>query len=118
MENTQQTLEMANEITGMLGAALVDFESGMTLGVVGTGIDLEIACAGNMEVMRAKTRVMTQLGIKGGIEDILITLESQYHLLRPVGPMLFLYLALQRKNANLAMARRQLGNIAAELHVD
>lgn len=118
MDNTKKTLDKTSDITGMLGAALVDFESGMSLGTIGTGIDLEVACAGNMEVMRAKHRVMKELGIKGGIEDILITLESQYHIIRPVGAALFLYLALSRKDGNLAMARRKLANVAEELQLD
>ena len=117
MDNTKQSLNSISEIQGMLGAALVDYESGMTLGTIGSGIDLEIASAGNMEVMRAKQRVMKELGIQGSIEDILITLESQYHIIRPVGGALFLYLAVTRKDGNLAMARRKLANIASELSV-
>ena len=118
MDNTQQSLNSISEINGMLGAALVDYESGMTLGTVGTGIDLEVASAGNMEVMRAKQRVMRELGIRGGIEDILITLENQYHLLRPVGATLFLYVAISRKDGNLAMARRKLADAAKGLDIN
>ena len=115
--NTKQSLEQIGQIQGALGASLVDFESGMTLGTVGAGLDLEIASAGNMEVMRAKRRVMKELGISGGIEDILITLETQYHIIRPVGDAMFLYLALRRSDGNLAMARRKLAGIASELEV-
>lgn len=117
MDNTTQILQKINDMAGSLGVSLVDYESGMTLGTIGSGINLEIASAGNMEVMRAKKRVMTELGIKGGIEDILITLETQYHIIRPVGTALFLYLALQRKDANLAMARRKLASLAEELDI-
>jgi len=117
MDNTTLTLQKINDISGALGTALVDYESGMTLGTYGTGIDLEIAAAGNMEVMRAKQRVMKELGIEGGIEDMLITLQDQYHIIRPLGTALFLYLALSRKDANLAMARRKLANFASELDV-
>lgn len=117
MDNIKESLEMTNEITGTLGVALVDYASGMTLGTLGSGINLEVAAAGNMDVMRAKQRVMDQLGIDGGIEDILITLEKQYHLLRPVGESMFLYLALDRKLANLAMARMQLANIGSSVRI-
>ena len=118
MMNVQQSLNNLFDINGSLGAALVDYESGMTLGTVGAGIDLEVAAAGNMEVMRAKQRVMRELGIRGGIEDILITLDDQYHLIRPVGEALFFYLALGRKDSNLAMARRKLSNVAGDLRVN
>ncbi|MCH9682223.1 MAG: hypothetical protein K0V04_12365 [Deltaproteobacteria bacterium] len=102
---------------GALGVALVDYESGMCLGTKGTGIDLEIAAAGNMEVVKAKMKVMNDLGIDGGIEDILITLGGQYHIIHPVGSSMFLYLAIDRKQGNLAMARRKLGSVAEELNV-
>ena len=98
MQNVQETLKkLESDIAGCLGAALVDHDSGMALGTVGSGLNLDVAAAGNTEVVRAKLRVMDQLGLDGGIEDILITLTSQLHLIRPVGNKLFLYLAIDRK---------------------
>ncbi|MCA9702120.1 MAG: hypothetical protein KC431_31655 [Myxococcales bacterium] len=115
MDNIKESLQKSDDILGTLGIALVDYGSGMTLGMHGSGINLEVAAAGNMEVMRAKRRVMHDLKISGGIEDILITLDSQFHILRPVGESNFLYLALDRKRANLALARHKLAAIASEL---
>ncbi len=118
MSNVNETLNtLFNEVTGSLGAALVDHESGMALGTVGNGINLEVAAAGNMEVVRAKMRVMEALEIDGGIEDMLITLKDQYHIIRPVGDTLFLYLAFDRKTGNLAMARHKMSAAANNLQV-
>lgn len=118
MANISRSLTLLRQdIDGCLGAALVDHESGMALGTVGTGINLELAAAGNMEVVRAKLRVMRALGLKENIEDILVTLQSQYHIIRPVGSSLFLYLAFSRKRGNLALARHKLAAIARELEV-
>jgi len=52
---------------------------------------------------------MDQLGIGGGIDDILITLDTQYHLVRPLPNLgsLFLYVAIDRKRGNLGMARHK-----------
>lgn len=118
MANVNNSLKtLMNDVTGSLGAALVDHESGMALGTEGNGLNLEVACAGNMEVVRAKMRVMEALGIDGGIEDILITLETQYHIIRPVGSSLFMYLAFDRKTGNLAMARHKMASVANDLKV-
>ncbi|MFI6846704.1 hypothetical protein OG535_33830 [Kitasatospora sp. NBC_00085] len=110
-------------IEGALGAALVDYNSGMALATLDGpgGLDLNVAAAGNTDVVRAKMRTMDMLGLQDGIEDILITLSSQYHLIRPLtgrsGKGLFLYLALDKSRANLAMARHQLTKIEADLEV-
>ncbi|MEU8923313.1 hypothetical protein AB0D10_20635 [Kitasatospora sp. NPDC048545] len=110
-------------IEGAIGAALVDYNSGMALATLDGpgGFDLNVAAAGNTDVVRAKMRTMDMLGLADGIEDILITLSSQYHLIRPLtgrtGKGLFLYLALDKGRANLAMARHQLSKVEADLEV-
>ncbi|MEF9901981.1 hypothetical protein ACFYQA_37780 [Streptomyces sp. NPDC005774] len=115
--------EAMTSIEGSVAAALVDYTSGMALGTLGGGkdLDLTVAAAGNTDVIRAKVRTMEMLGLKDDIEDVLITLSSQYHLLRLIrgrgGNGLFLYLILDKGRANLAMARHQLRRIEAELEL-
>ncbi|MFE5909043.1 hypothetical protein ACFQ6B_08140 [Streptomyces wedmorensis] len=115
--------EAMASIEGSVGAALVDYTSGMALGTLGGGkdLDLAVAAAGNTDVIRAKVRAIELLGLNEEIEDVLITLGSQYHLIRLLrgrgGNGLFLYLVLDKGRANLAMARHQLKRIEAELEV-
>ncbi|MEV5150483.1 hypothetical protein AB0K81_00835 [Streptomyces werraensis] len=115
--------DMMTNVEGALGAAVVDYSSGMALGTLGGGkeLDLTVAAAGNTDVIRAKVRTMELLGLTGQIEDILITLESQYHLIRLVtgrsGNGLFLYLVLDKSRSNLAMARHQLKRVEEQLEV-
>lgn len=118
MDSINRMLEdLRSNVSGALAVALVDYESGMCLGTAGTGLNIEVAAAGTMEVMKAKARVMRDLGIEGGIEDILITLDSQYHIIRPVGSTMFFYLALDRKLGNLALARHKLAAAGAEVKI-
>ena len=117
MQNVKSTLDSAlATIDGAMAIALVDYTSGMMLGSAGGGINLELAAAGNSEVVKAKLRTMDSLAIKGGIEDILITLDDQYHIIYLVpSQKLFMYLVLNKERSNLAMARYKLRSLMAEM---
>ena len=122
--NIETALKEAMTIDGALGVALVDWESGFSLGNLGGGkyLDLDLAAAGNTEVIRAKMRTMDSLQLNDTIEDILITLHKQYHLIRllnsPDGSQkMFLYLVLDREKSNLALARHRLSRIEKDLQV-
>jgi len=121
--NIETALKEAMSIEGATGAALVDWESGMALGTLGGGkyLDLELAAAGNTEVVRSKLRTVESLLLDDTVEDILITLTKQYHLIRLLsnadGHKLFLYLVLDRNKANLALARHHLKRIEADLSI-
>jgi hypothetical protein len=122
VSNIETILKEAMQIDGAIGVALVDYTSGMTLGQSGGGtLNLDVAAAGNTEVVRAKLRTMEALGLHDGIEDILITLSTQYHLIRLLndrsGLGLFLYLALNKNKANLAMARHKLGLLERQIEI-
>lgn len=105
-------LKPLSSIDGFIAACVVDSESGMVMGSLGGGpsFDIEVAAAGNAEVIKAKRKTMNSLNLGDRIEDILVTLGTQYHLFRPLAqnPAYFLYLALDRSKANLAMARHEL----------
>src|ERR1700722_19483480 len=120
--NIETALKEAMTIDGAVGASLVDWDSGMSLGALGGGkyLDLDVAAAGNTEVIRAKMRTMESLRLDDTIDDILITLQKQYHLIRLLKSSrseqgLFLYLVLDRQRANLALARHNLTPIAGEI---
>ena len=107
VSNINESLEALLKVDGAMCSALVDSSSGMLLGKAGTGLDLDTAAAGNTEVVRAKLKTIKNLGLDDTIEDILITLSSQYHIIRPLRstPEVFLYLVLDSAKANLALAR-------------
>ncbi|QNK68508.1 hypothetical protein [Variovorax sp. PAMC26660] len=109
MANIKQSMDDLMTCDGALCAALVDSSSGMILGQIGSGVDLEVAAAGNTEVVRAKLKTMRDLGLNDVIEDILITLGKQYHIIRPMQKKegLFVYLVLEKSKSNLALARRK-----------
>jgi hypothetical protein len=109
MPEMDVALKDAMQIDGAIGAAVVDSASGMTLGTIGGNIDFEVAvaAAANTEVIRATLRTMEMLGMSSSIEDLLVTLSSQYHVMRPLtaktGRGLFLYLALDKARSATAV---------------
>jgi hypothetical protein len=117
--NLKQCMDTAMTIDGAQAVALVDYRSGMCLAQAGGGMNLDLAAAGNTEVVKAKLKTMEMLGLRRGIEDILITLGDQYHLIRlvPNNLGLFLYLVLDKAKGNLALARYKLTDIERSLKV-
>lgn len=106
-------------VEGFIGAAVADSDSGMCLGSIGGAgiLNVEVAAAGNTEVVRAKRKAMKTLNLRDDIEDMLITLGKQYHLIRPLRtrPVVFIYIAVDRARANLAMTRYALADAERDL---
>lgn len=117
MADIKSTLDELMNLDGALCAAVVDSASGMILGFTGSGVDMEVAAAGNTEVVRAKMKTIRALGLKDVIEDILITLGKQYHIIRPSADHegVFIYFVLDKQRSNLAMARRKTQDVDKEM---
>ena len=100
---------------GALACSLIDWESGMALGTrSNSGFDIDLASAGNAEVLKAKMGTMKSLGSTGEIKDILITLTDQIHVLTMVegNPELCFYVVLDSSKSNLALARNKMNSVA------
>ncbi|QMV75519.1 hypothetical protein HS961_23300 [Comamonas piscis] len=117
MANLNDSLNDLMTMDGALCAAVVDYSSGMMLGSIGTGVDMELAAAGNTEVVRAKMKTMKALGLNDTIDDILITLGKQYHLIRPSQRLsgIFVYYVLDKSRSNLALARRKVADVESNM---
>ena len=111
--NVEDAMKKLMSINGAIAAMVVDSDSGMILAQAGGGINLDLAAAGNTEVVRAKRKTMASLKLDDHIEDMLITLGKQFHILRPLKNKqnIFIYSVLERANANLAMARLVISDV-------
>jgi hypothetical protein len=65
--------------------------------------------------VKQKIKIMNTLGLHGSIEDMLITLTDQIHLIKLVNRTTFLYLAVDRSRSNLAIVRSAVGRHANAL---
>jgi hypothetical protein len=103
-----ETLEkIAGEMSGFIAASLVDMESGLTLGSKSNrnDFDLAVASAYNSELVKQKMKIIKALNLKSTLEDIVLTLSDQIHLIKMVSENVFLYLAADRDGTNLAIVR-------------
>ena len=105
--------DILNSLDGAMCTAVVDSSNGMILASAGGGIDIEIAAAGNSDVIRAKLKTMRMLNLDDDIVDIFIALGKQYHIIRPISKAdgVFIYLVLDSSKANLALARRKVADV-------
>jgi hypothetical protein len=112
--NITDSIQTLMSIEGALGACVVDSASGMVLGKSSaSSINLDIAAAGDTEVLRTKIKTIKALGMTDQIEDMLITLGNQIHILRPLKarPILFLFVVLDKSRSNLALARMKTADV-------
>ena len=119
MSNVTESLEGLADLAGARSAALVDSNSGMVLGHAGSDRDLEIAAAANTEVVRAQLKSIGTLGSTDTIDDIIITLSTQFDIVRPLSanPSIFLYLAMDKNKSNMALARFKVAECEKQLEL-
>ncbi|MER7399322.1 hypothetical protein ABT381_27870 [Streptomyces sp. NPDC000151] len=115
MTGIDQTLRDLLQIDGVLGVSVVDYYSRLMLGSIGhpAGPDLEKAALVDTDVVRAKLAALETLGYSPDrMEDILITLDDEYHLIRPLSRCrndgIFFYVVLSRARADLSATRKWL----------
>ena len=108
--------KLESEISGFIAASVVDMDSGLTLGVRSSrpDFDLSAASAYNSEIVKQKLKTIKVLNLKSTLEDMLLTLSDQIHLIRLVSPTTFVYLAADRSLTNLAIVRSTVSRYASE----
>jgi len=112
--------EVLNDLPGLVAVAVVDIASGMALASHSNSpaLNPETAAAYNTEVVKQKQKAMSALKLTGEkIEDILITLTNQFHLLKlnSAGNK-FIYLVVNSRETNLAIACEVLRTHADEIN--
>ncbi|MDQ6977149.1 MAG: hypothetical protein Q9M75_03455 [Ghiorsea sp.] len=119
MANANETVTELMGTEGAIAAIIADSDSGLVLAAKSNGFDTDTAAAGNTRVMQAKRDTMKMLKLDDSIQDILITLGNQLHLITPLpkNDAIFGYLVVDKSGANLGMARAQLKNAMASLAV-
>ena len=104
----QAVQNILNDLPGLMAVAIVDISSGMSLAShSNSAINPDTAAAYNTEVIKQKQKAINALKLQGeSIDDILMTLSNQLHLLKVVNEgKKFIYLVVNPRDTNLAIAR-------------
>lgn len=121
MPSEKQILEtiekIAADMSGFIAASLVDMESGLTLGAktMRSDFDLSVASAYNSELVKQKMKIIRALNLKSTLEDMLLTLSDQLHMIKMISPNIFLYVAADREGTNIAIMRAAVAKQVANL---
>ncbi|WP_328538380.1 hypothetical protein [Streptomyces sp. NBC_00344] len=132
MPGIDECLLQAMRLPGAIGAAVVDWTSGLALGTIGDSPnnDHEATAAETAELARMAAEhpaFAPEEPAPGDeaaardlpVEDVIVTTRTGYHILRFVettfDSSVFLHLWLDRDEGNLALARLRLGDLAERL---
>lgn len=104
-ETTSALVSSATRIDGAIGAALIDWDKQRITSI--SGADIKPFAMHNAESFREQTRVLRSMGINEPIEELVVTLDDRYHILRSLrrDPSQVLFVVLDRARITLAMAR-------------
>ncbi|MCL9809576.1 hypothetical protein [Flavobacterium luminosum] len=115
---TTFTTDLKDNLAGFIGVSVTEIKTGMSFASlsVDPNFDPELASAYNLEVVKAKFNALKALGLDQKIDDILITLSNQIHIidLSDNGEY-FVYLAVDSSKVNLGMARATLKKYSKDI---
>ncbi|MBX7222225.1 MAG: hypothetical protein K1Y36_19915 [Blastocatellia bacterium] len=125
MATIPESLQQALEIDGALASALGNWKSGECMevqtipGQEASHSAIETAFSQYTKVIRVRSEALDHVSLDDSLEDILISFNDRIHLLRLVetAPHVVFFLVLDRKQANLAVARMAMAQISNHLTV-
>ena len=116
LQNFQNDLK--ENISGFIAVSVTEVETGMSYSSLSLdpNFDPELASAYNLEVVKAKMKAIKALGLDQKINDILITLTNQLHIIDVSDDeKYFIYLAVDSTKANLGMTRAVLARFKKDI---
>ena len=100
--------DLKTNIPGFIAASITEVQSGMAFGSLSLdpNFDVELAGSYNLEVIKAKQNIIKTLKLDEKIDDIMLTLTTQIHLISIAeSGTYFVYLAVDAKKGNLGLTR-------------
>lgn len=114
--------DIKSNVPGFIAVSVTEVATGVCYVSLSekSDFDPELASAYNLEVVKAKYKAIEALGLKSKLQDIIITLSDQLHMIDVSdNGEYFIYLAVDSSSANLgttrALLKKYKKNIASEL---
>ncbi|AEW85485.1 hypothetical protein B0A78_10430 [Flavobacterium columnare NBRC 100251 = ATCC 23463] len=110
--------DLKKNVPGLIAVAIAEIKSGISYYTLSTNPDFdpELASAFNLEVVKAKLNAINALGLDEHIEDIMINLNSQIHIIDiSENNEYFIYLAVDSRKANLGMTKALLNKYKKDI---
>ena len=110
--------DLKTNVAGFIAVSVTEIKTGMSYCslTLDPAFDPELASAYNLEVVKAKQAAIAALGLTQKIDDILITLSSQIHIIDVSdNGEYFVYLAVDSSKANLGMTRAVLKKYSKDI---
>jgi predicted regulator of Ras-like GTPase activity (Roadblock/LC7/MglB family) len=102
------------KVDGFKLACLIDASTGMILGALGAGGDIETAAAGASDLAAVLTLLTSRLATGEFPEDVMVTLSGSFFVVHLIDAIVVLVI-LDRSRTNLALARRTIRDFCARL---
>jgi len=97
---------IVKDITGLIAISITEVETGISFLSYSTSssFDPDLASSYNLEVAKAKMKAIEMLGLDQKINNIMINLEDQIHIIdMSKNYNYFIYLAVDSKKSNLGI---------------
>lgn len=113
-EFAQKLEALEGDLNGFIAASIADIDSGMTLVLRSNRPDFDLAAASafNSEMVKMKVKTIEALGLNSKLEDMLLTLDDQIHLIKLLDDNTFMYLAVDSAQSNLGIVRRAVQSVS------
>ncbi len=110
--------DLKNNVSGFIAVSITEVKTGISYYSlsVNSSFDPELASAYNLEVVKAKLNAIKALGLDQKIENIMINLSSQIHIIdiSDAGDY-FIYLAVDANKVNLGMTKALLNKYKQDI---
>lgn len=110
--------DLKNNVSGFIAVSITEVKTGISYYSLSanSSFDPELASAYNLEVVKAKLNAIKALGLDQKIENIMINLSSQIHIIdiSEAGDY-FIYLAVDANKVNLGMTKALLNKYKQDI---